>query len=463
MARGRRAGSLGHVKVGKIVLLAVGSVVALLSLALLAGGGFLLWAHLSLRDDEGFYTTGVSRFATQTYALASEGLEVVDVPDWLFDEGRLGTIRIRGASTDPSRELFVGVGPRDSVDAYLARVEHDVVVDVDFHDTDLEDADVRYRRQAGSSPPADPAAQPFWAATASGPGTQTLTWEVAEGTWAVIVMNADGSRPVAADLSFGAKVGAVFPIAIGLLAGGGVLLLVGIAVVALGARGWPAPGPGPAAAPGPPAAEGAGAEAGAVPAAYPVSVEGRLDEPLSRWLWLVKWLLVVPHFLILAFLWVAFAILTVVAFFAILLTGRYPRGIFDFNVGVLRWTWRVAFYSYSALATDRYPPFALADDPDYPARLDVPYPERLSRGLVLVKSWLLLVPHWLLVAVFDGWSTYGGLITLLTLFAAVALLFAGRYPRDIFELVLGLNRWVFRVFAYAALMRDEYPPFRLGR
>mgnify|MGYP001071507017 CR=1 FL=1 len=220
--------------------------------------------------------------------------------------------------------------------------------------------------------------------------------------------------------------------------------------------------------------------------AVPIAVRGALDPRLSRGLWLVKWLLALPHVVVLWFLWLAYGLVTVIAFFAILATARYPRALFDFNVGVLRWTWRVAFYAYGVLGTDRYPPFTLADDPSYPATLTVAYPPRLSRGLALVKWWLLALPHYAVVAIlvggggfalarFDDWSwtwwgwawwewTWsGGLATLLVLYAAVALLFTGRYPRGIFAFVVGAHRWALRVVAYATLLTDAYPPFRLDQ
>jgi hypothetical protein len=207
---------------------------------------------------------------------------------------------------------------------------------------------------------------------------------------------------------------------------------------------------------------------------YPIRIYAGPNGPPSRLLWLVKWLLIVPHVLVLIPLWIGFFLLSLVALVAIVITGRYPRWIFDFNVGVLRWNWRVSYYAYGVLGTDRYPPFTLADVPDYPAGLDVEYPVRLHRGLALVK-WLLAIPHLLILAILfggGGWLSWqsgseawawggGGLVGLLVLISAVMLAFTGEYPRPLFSVILGFNRWALRVAAYTALMTDRYPPFRL--
>ena len=207
----------------------------------------------------------------------------------------------------------------------------------------------------------------------------------------------------------------------------------------------------------------------------PIQLTGRIEPHVSRWRWLGKWLLAIPHFIVLFVLWIGFVLASAAAGVAILTSGRYPRRIFDFNVGVLRWSWRVSFYAFSALGTSEYPPFSLAEHPDYPARLDVEYPERLSRGLVLIKWWLLAIPHYLIVAlplaaIWSVWTDDGdgllyasadGLLGLLALFTAAALVFTSRYPRPLYDAVLGLNRWAFRLIAYSGLMTDSYPPFRL--
>ncbi len=206
---------------------------------------------------------------------------------------------------------------------------------------------------------------------------------------------------------------------------------------------------------------------------YPVRVVAAPEVQASRGMWLIKWLLALPHVVLLFFLWVGVVVVSVIAFFAILFTARYPRALFDYTVGVLRWSWRVQYYAYTVLGTDRYPPFTLADDPDYPARLDVDYPEHLSRGLVLVKWWLLAIPQYIVVALLSGWSTthtvqgtdytvqYPGLISVLVLIGAVILLFTATFPTPLYRLVVGLNRWVLRVSGYAMLLTDDYPPFRL--
>jgi hypothetical protein len=207
---------------------------------------------------------------------------------------------------------------------------------------------------------------------------------------------------------------------------------------------------------------------------YPLDIRGELIETPSRGWWLLKWLLAIPHYICLIGLWIAFVVVWIISFFAILFTGEHPKSLFEFKLGVLRWSWRVGFYSYEALGTDKYPPFSLDPDPTYPADLDMPYTEKMSRGLVLVKWWLLAIPHYIVISAFSGgWGmgwTIGnfqitgqgiGLIAILAIFAGFVLLFNGKYPESIFKLVIGFNRWVYRVAAYASLMTDEYPPFRL--
>ncbi len=443
---------------GKIIAAILGSLAALAAVGLIFGGAVLAWAYGTQRDAEGFLTSPTYELTTTNYALVSGDVDLASRPgDW-WPSG-VATIKLDIARTDGG-PVFVGIGPATDVAGYLSGVATDEITDLGASSTD-----VTYRATEGAAPAAPPANEAFWTVSATGPGLQTLEWDLAQGEWTVVVMNADASPLVAVDAEAGARVGVLLGIAIGLLLFGLVLGAGGAALLVWATRKQPAEGE---------------AAAEVVPTgrfgSYPVVVEGALEPGLSRWLWLVKWLLLIPHFIVLAFLWAAFALLTIVAFFAILFTGRYPRGIFDFNVGVMRWTWRVSYYSYSALGTDRYPPFTLDEVVDYPTRFSVEYPENLSRGLVLVKWWLLAIPHYLIVGLMTSglvwWATEfggdsgalrlgGGLIGILVLIAGFALAFTGRYPQGLFDLVMGLNRWVFRVGAYVALMRDEYPPFRL--
>ena len=456
----------------------LGAILLALGILLSFAGGAVLTAGIvaasanTLRDEDGFFSTPVETFTTDSHALTSPSVGRLTI-----DRGTVGlpfdlaTLRLQAAGA--GSELFLGIGPQAEIDRFLADVERTEIRELRYFPFEVE-----YRDLPGDQPPGLPQEQDFWAATASSSdGGQILEWTLEPGDWGVVIMNTDGSPGVTVDLQAGVRSDLFAPAVTTLLVVGGLLLLVGIPLLVIGAvtlgRGLQARSSTPAAA----ASQVGSGALGSLPGRYPAEVVGVRDPQLSRWLWLVKWLLVLPHYLILVFLWFAFLVTTVIAGFAILFTARYPRSLFTFNVGVLRWGWRVGFYAYSALGTDRYPPFTLAKT-DYPADFDVAYPERLSRGLVLVKWWLLAIPHYLILGAIsagstaswmegDGWGAARNagisLVGALVLVAGVALLFAARYPRGLFDLLVGINRWTLRVIAYAALMRDEYPPFRLDQ
>ena len=452
---------------GKIVLLVLGSLAALVAFGLTAGGGVLVWAHGTQRDSAGYYATSSERFETPTYALTSERIDLgadTHGDDWVPFEN-VGRARIVARSATGA-DVFVGIARHADVERFLSGSSHDELRSVDF-----DPFRPTYDRQPGEIRPAIPGQQAFWVASSSGSGPQTVTWDIERGEWDIVVMNADAAQGVTVDVSAGVRTGLLLPIGIGLLAagliGGAVAAAVLVAALRNDGTSQPQRHRDHVGVERIPQTSAAGA--------YPLRLDGHLDEPLSRWLWLVKWFLAIPHLVVLAFLWMAFGLLTVVAGAAILFTGRYPRSIFDFNVGVLRWTWRVTFYAVT-LGTDRYPPFSLQSEPAYPADLTVAYPEQLSRPLVLVKWWLLALPHYIVISIFGGgltwwtWSWTGGsgraaagagLIGILVLVAGVLLAVTRRYPRHVFDFVMGMHRWTYRVWAYAALMRDEYPPFRL--
>ena len=435
-------------------LTALGVVLALPGLLLLAIGIGLLWVHLTQRDDDGFVTSPTHEVVGQGHAITSEEVRLMSgAGDWLPTPGQL-TVRVRVTPLDDERAIFVGIADRAAVATYLQDVDRDTVTGLGPAGTAAEVEEV-----AGIAVPAPPAAQPFWAASRSGTGAQTLTVAPQVGDWTLVVMNADGSAGVAVDATVAVASTLLLPTGAA-LAAGGVLLLAAASLLLLFGAGRDQAGPS---LPTP----------GQV---HPVRLEAHLDQPLSRGLWLIKWALVIPHLLVLMVLWACFVVLTVVAGVAILVRGRYPQRILAFNVGVMRWTWRVSHYAYGTLGTDRYPPFSLAPDPTYPASLEVADPGRLSRGKVLVKWWLLVLPHYLVVGLFTGGALSrtvqvgpdggqvvlgGGLIGVLVLIAGVTLLVRGRHPQGLFDLLVGLHRWVYRVIAYAALMTDTYPPFRL--
>ncbi len=430
-------------------MIIIGSIITALAGPQLVGAAALATA-VAAGGGDGFISAPAVRVQTPSSAIITPPAQIEGsaVPELRFAVT---------AGRDGDDPVFVGIGPSDAVAEYL-----DGVAFAELEGMRGNPPRIELREIPGTAAAESPDAQTFWVAAESGPGAQTITWVLEPGDWTLVIMNADGSPDIESSLRIGVEAPWAAPLAAALAIISVIVLLVGITLLVVGLFGW---------------GRGRSLETEPMTGPYPVAVTGHLDPGVSRWLWLLKWILVIPHYVVLSVLWVGFGVSTIIAFFSILFTGRYPRSLFAFTTGVLRYTWRVAFYAYSALGTDRYPPFSLTST-DYPADFQVAYPERLNNGLVLVKGWLLAIPHLAIVGVFlsgatstagamggHGWSTgtTASLLSLLVLVAAVILLFTGRYRQPLFDLILGINRWALRVAAYVALMRDEYPPFRLDQ
>lgn len=209
---------------GRIAATVIGGALVLVSLVLLGAGGTAIWADRTQRDG-GYVTTGVHEFSTAGSALATVSTELGSAGvGWLYSPTLLGDIRIRVAPTSPDSALFVGIGPSTDVDRYLDDVNRTVITD--FWDEKVETV-------AGGASETGPGTQDFWAASSTGPGARTLEWDPTDGSWTVVVMNADGRPGIAVGADLGARMPALLGIALGSLAlgvvfmAGGVLLIVG--------------------------------------------------------------------------------------------------------------------------------------------------------------------------------------------------------------------------------------------
>jgi hypothetical protein len=214
----------------RIAAFAGAGVIGLLALVLLAVGGLSLWAD-GQKDADGYLSTGSDRFATSTYALATDNLDVDSQgAGWLINSDRYGKVRLE-VDSRAGKPVFVGIARTSEVTRYLRDSAHAVVTDVSYSPFHAD-----YRPLSGTRRPTLPADQRFWAASAHGSGAQTLTWDVKHGSWSVVVMNADGSRGVDAGVRAGAEVPILPAIGWGALGGGLALLIVAGGLVFVGVQ-----------------------------------------------------------------------------------------------------------------------------------------------------------------------------------------------------------------------------------
>ena len=216
---------------GRVIAVVLGALLLLPALGLVAGGGVLLWADTWGRDDDGYLFTATDEFSSAGHALQSDRIELETDADWVPLSSALGTARVEATGTDAGEDVFLGVGPTSDVEAYLTGVERTVIDDLGL-DTSAADQVLL----PGGAPAGPPTEQDFWTVEASGTGTQQLSWEPAEGTWTLVIMNADGSAGVAVDARIGATTPALGGLAWGLLGAGLFLCLVATLVLVLALR-----------------------------------------------------------------------------------------------------------------------------------------------------------------------------------------------------------------------------------
>jgi hypothetical protein len=215
---------------GRIAAIVASGVVALISLGFLGTGALLLWAD-SEGDRDGYISTGTERFSTDSHALATENLDVeLDGPEALLDDGALGKLRVK-ADSNGGKPVFVGIARTSEVGDYLRGSAHDIVTDVDYSPFRAD-----YSARGGDRTPAPPAQERFWAASSQGAGDQALTWDVEDGDWSVVVMNADGSRGVDAGVSAGVRLGWLDEAGLASLTTGFILLALAGGLVFVGVR-----------------------------------------------------------------------------------------------------------------------------------------------------------------------------------------------------------------------------------
>jgi hypothetical protein len=217
---------------GRVIAVVLGALLLLPAIGLLAGGGVLLWADNGGRDDDGYLFTASDSFSTPGHALQSDRIDLETDADWVPLSAALGTARLEVTG---SEDVFVGVGPTADVEAYLAGVQRTVIDDLGL-DTSSVDQDLL----PGGAPSGPPADQDFWTVEATGTGTQQLSWEPENGSWTLVIMNADGSSGVSVDARIGATAPALGGLAWGLIGTGAFLLVVAVLVLVLAARRRPA-------------------------------------------------------------------------------------------------------------------------------------------------------------------------------------------------------------------------------